>query len=370
MRIFADRLIEKGEREWVQETLQQTVLKHLSDSDSGLFQTHYCYTRLLSDSYMPSELDKIRPVLEQKLKLYEEENNSSGLVFFDECIELISHIERRLAVPGGNTLLVGLSGTGKALLPSFVAWYREMPVFRLRVHKEYTLADFDSDLRKILRGALEQSVCFIIKDSDIIMPVFTERLNVLLAESTIPGLFAGDELASLLQAAKDQARIAGQHLDNEDSIFNYFLEKVKTNLHIIYSTNSATVDMNQTDIIFPSLISLCGIIWVGTWSDSSLTSFTSKVLQQKELQGEENQYEAMLKIHHSAVETSNSLPVTNYVSPRFYFDFVNQFCKIFVNKRQKLNTEQQHLSNGLTKLEETQKKLLRWENNLKLNKNN
>ncbi|KAK8883373.1 Cytoplasmic dynein 1 heavy chain 1 [Tritrichomonas musculus] len=366
LRIFSDRLSEKEERDWVRETLQQTVLKHLSDSDSALFQTQYSYTRLLSDSYMPAELDKIRPILEQKLKLYEEENNSSGLVFFDECIELICKIERRLAVPGGNTLLVGLSGTGKALLPSFVAWYREMPVFRLRVHKEYTLADFDSDLRKILRAALEQNVCFIIKDSDIIMPVFTERLNVLLAESTIPGLFAGDELASLLQATKDQARIAGQPLDNEDSIFSYFLEKVKSNLHIIYSTNSATVDMNQTDIIFPSLISLCGIIWVGTWSDASLTSFTTKVLQQRELQGEDNQYEAMLKIHHSAVETSASLPVTNYVSPRFYFDFVDQFCKIFINKRQKLNTEQQHLSNGLSKLEETQKEVAKMGEQLKV----
>ncbi|OHT04933.1 Dynein heavy chain, cytoplasmic [Tritrichomonas foetus] len=366
LRIFADRLSEIVEREWVQETLQSTVLKHLSDSDSALFQTPYSYTRLLTESYIPSELDKIRPQLELKLKAYEEENNGSGLVFFDECIELITHIERRLAVPGGHTLLVGLSGTGKALLPSFVAWYREMPVFRLRVHKEYTLNDFDSDLRKILKAALEESVCFIIKDTDIILPVFTERLNVLLAESTIPGLFAGDELASLLAATKDAARIAGQLLDTEDSIFNYFLERVKANLHIIYTTNSATVDMNQTDIMFPSLVSLCGIIWVGTWSDSSLTSFTSKVLQTHELTGEENQYEAMLKIHHAAVETSASLPVTNYVSPRFYFDFVNQFCHIFTTKRQKLNTEQQHLSNGLSKLEETQVEVSRMGEQLKI----
>ena len=366
LRIFADRLSEAVEKEWVAETLQSTVLKHLSDSDSALFQTNFSYTRLLTESYAPAELDKIRPELEQRLKQYEEENNGNGLVFFDECIELISHIERQLATPGAHTLLVGLSGTGKALLSSFVAHYREMPVFRLRVHKEYTLADFDSDLRKILRSALDNSICFIIKDTDIILPVFTERLNVLLAESTIPGLFAGDELASLLAATKDAARIAGQLLDNEESIFNYFLERVKVNLHIIYTTNSATVDMNLTDIMFPSLISLCGIIWVGTWSDSSLTSFTSKVLQNNELTGEENQYEAMLKIHHSAVETSASLPVTNYVSPQFYFDFVNQFCSIFTTKRQKLNTEQQHLSNGLTKLEETQAEVSRMGEQLKV----
>lgn len=366
LRVFADRLSEQSEKDWVQETLQQTVLKELSNSDSSLFQTHLDYTRLVNNSYAPAELDKIRPILEQKLKLYEEENNSTGLIFFDECIDVLTQIERRLQIPGGNTLIVGLSGTGKALLTSFISYYCDMPVFRLRVHKEYTLTDFDSDLRKILRAALDKSICFIIKDTDIIMPVFTERLNVLLAESTIPGLFAGDELASLLQAAKDQARIAGQLLDKEEAIFNFFLEKVKVNLHIIYTTNSATVDMNQTDIMFPSLLSLCGIIWIGSWSDISLTSFTSKVLQQHELTGDDNQYEAMLKIHHSAVETSLSLPVTNYVSPRFYFDFVNQFCEIFINKRQKLNTEQQHLSNGLTKLDQTQKEVSRMEEQLKV----
>lgn len=122
--------------------------------------------------------------------------------------------------------------------------------------------------------------------------------------------------------------------------------------------------MNQTDIIFPSLINLCEIILVGTWSDDLLTSFTSKVLHQHELQENQDQFTAMIKIHHSAVETNSLLTITNYVSPRYYFDFVNQFCSIFIAKRQKLNTEQQHLSNGLTKLEETQKEVSKLQSEL------
>ena len=221
MRVFVDRLNENSEKYWAKDTLQQAIISNIPHTDSELRRSNMCYTRFLTNSYMPSDI-KISLGFEEKLKLYSEENDSAGLVFFDECIELITNIERRLSIPGGHTLLVELSGTGKTLLSSFVAWYLEMPVIRLGVHKEYTLQDFDSDLRKILCAALEGKVCFIIKDTDIILPVFTERLNVLLTESTIPGIFAGDGLQSLLQTAKYQAKIAGQVLESEESIIKLF----------------------------------------------------------------------------------------------------------------------------------------------------
>ena len=142
-------------------------------------------------------------------------------------------------------------------------------------------------------------------------------------------------------------------------MFDYFVEKVRANLHVVFSANSAVFDINKTNIMFPSLAAVCNIIWVGTWSDVSLQSFASEVIKERELDPKESIITALVKIHHAAIETSVSLPVTNYVSPRYFYDFVKQFCNTFIEKSKDLNTEQQHLANGLSKLEQTQKDVAR-----------
>jgi hypothetical protein len=109
----------------------------------------------------------------------------------------VPQFERRLGEPSGYLLLVGMNGTGKANVLSFVASLLEMPSFRLKVAKNYSIDDFDADLQKILRACLDSHICFIIRENDLILPVFTERLNVFLAESRIPGLFTGDQLEKL-----------------------------------------------------------------------------------------------------------------------------------------------------------------------------
>lgn len=80
------------------------------------------------------------------------------------------------------------------------------------------------------------------------------------------------------------------------------------------------------------------------------------MIKQAELQVEDSTIEALLKLHHSAVQTSESLPVINYISPQYFFDFVHQFTTICIEKREKLNIDQQHYSNGISKLEETKKR--------------
>ena len=217
----------------------------------------------------------------------------------------------------------------------------------------YGVADFDADLRHILKEALSKQICFHIKESDLISPVFTEKLNVLLAESSIPDLYTGDEYASLISAIKDAVRIDRKRADTDEELMSFFTEKVHSNLHVVFTANSATVDMNERDVFFPSLFATATVLWIGTWSNESLKAFANHIMKENGL--EEMQYtaEAMVEIHRSSCATSQSLPISNYVSPRYFFDFVVQFCDILKEKKQKLQTEQLHLNTGLSKLEET-----------------
>ena len=44
-----------------------------------------------------------------------------------------------------------MSGAGKTTLSRFVAWMNGLTVFQVKVHNKYTAADFDEDLRNVLR---------------------------------------------------------------------------------------------------------------------------------------------------------------------------------------------------------------------------
>jgi len=61
------------------------------------------------------------------------------------------------------------------------------------VHGKYTAADFDEDLRTVLRrsGCRGEKMCFIMDESNVLDTGFLERLNTLLANGEVPGLFEG-----------------------------------------------------------------------------------------------------------------------------------------------------------------------------------
>uniref|UniRef100_A0AC35FF39 Dynein heavy chain AAA module D4 domain-containing protein n=1 Tax=Panagrolaimus sp. PS1159 TaxID=55785 RepID=A0AC35FF39_9BILA len=48
-------------------------------------------------------------------------------------------------------LMIGVSGSGKTTISRFVAWINGISIFQLKVHSEYSEAEFDEDVRHVLR---------------------------------------------------------------------------------------------------------------------------------------------------------------------------------------------------------------------------
>lgn len=63
----------------------------------------------------------------------------------------------------------------------------------LQVHNKYTSEDFDEDLRSVLRrsGCKNEKIAFILDESNVLESGFLERMNTLLANGEVPGLFEG-----------------------------------------------------------------------------------------------------------------------------------------------------------------------------------
>ena len=75
------------------------------------------------------------------------------LVVFDSVLEHIIRIDRVLSQPIGHMLLVGASGVGKPTLSRFVSWMNNLIVFQIKAGRNYSVTDFDEDLRTVMKKA-------------------------------------------------------------------------------------------------------------------------------------------------------------------------------------------------------------------------
>lgn len=72
-----------------------------------------------------------------------------------------------------------------------------LSIFQIKVSNKYTGEDFGEDLRTVLHwaGCRGEKTCFIMDESNVLDSGFLERMNTLLANTEVPGLFEGDEHA-------------------------------------------------------------------------------------------------------------------------------------------------------------------------------
>ena len=95
--------------------------------------------------------EELREYVQARLKVFYEEELDVPLVLFDEVLEHVLRIDRIFKQHQGHLLLIGVSGSGKTTLSRFVAWINGLSIVQVKVHNKYTSADFDDDLRTVLR---------------------------------------------------------------------------------------------------------------------------------------------------------------------------------------------------------------------------
>lgn len=64
-------------------------------------------------------------------------------------------------------------------------------------------------------------------ESNMLDTGFLERLNTLLANGEVPGLFEGDEFTALMSQIKEGAQRQGLMLDSADELYRWFTAQVR-----------------------------------------------------------------------------------------------------------------------------------------------
>jgi len=386
LRLFSDRLIADDERQWTEETVNRIALEHFPNIDEhAALQRPILFSNWLSRNYVPVERDQLREHVKQRLRTFCEEELDVPLILFNDVLEHVLRIDRVFRQPQGHLILIGVSGSGKTTLSRFVAWMNGLSVFQIKVHGRYSAEDFDEDLRNVLRrcGCKGEKICFIMDESNVLDSGFLERMNTLLANGEVPGLFEGDEYATLMTACKEGAQRQGLLLDSQEELYKWFTQQIVSNLHVVFTMNPPSDGLSSKAATSPALFNRCVLNWFGDWSDQALYQVAFELTQSADVDKsnysapdslpiEFDQLEmplthrdavvnAMVHVHHSLRSFNDRLKKqqnkTTFLTPRQFLDFVAQFVKLFNEKRDDLEEQQRHLNVGLDKLRETVEKV-------------
>lgn len=382
LRLFGDRLVDPAERQWTSDMVKQIALENFptADLDTAL-QGPILFSNWLSKHYVSVEQEQLRDFVKARLRTFCEEEVDVPLVLFNDVLEHALRIDRVFRQPQGHLILIGTSGSGKTTLSRFVAWMNGLKIFQIKVHGRYSGDDFDEDLRGVLRacGTRGEKICFIMDESNVLDSGFLERMNTLLANGEVPGLFEGDEYSALMTACKEGAQRQGLLLDSQEELYKWFTQQIVRNLHVVFTMNPPQEGLSSKAATSPALFNRCVLNWMGDWSDQALFQVGYELTQSVDLDKanftapdsipvaysglalpanhRDTIVNAMVFIHYSVHKINELLEkqqgIKTYLTPRHYLDFVAQFVRLFHEKREDLEDQQRHLNVGLEKLRDT-----------------
>ncbi|XP_072798825.1 dynein axonemal heavy chain 3 isoform X1 [Vicugna pacos] len=379
-RVFYDRLIDHEDRQvffnMVKETTSscfrqsvEKVLIHLSPT--GKIVDDNIRSLFFGDFFKPESEPKIYDEITDLKQLtlvmeyyLEEFNNISkapmSLVMFRFAIEHISRICRVLKQDKGHLLLVGIGGSGRQSASKLSTFMNSYELYQIEITKNYSGHDWREDLKKLMLqvGVATKSTVFLFADNQIKDESFIEDINMLLNTGDVPNIFPADEKADLVEKMQMAARTEGEKIEITPlSMYNFFIERVKKNLHIVLAMSPIGDAFRNRLRMFPSLINCCTIDWFQSWPTDALEMVANKFLEDVELEDSiRMEVISMCKYFQESVKTLSldyyhTLRRHNYVTPTSYLELILTFKTLLNRKRQEVDVMRNRYLTGLQKLE-------------------
>ena len=292
-------------------------------------------------SYKPiEEMEELKEQLEMKLAEYNETVSTMDLVLFNQAMEHITRIGRILFQPNGHALLVGVGGSGKQSLSKLTAFILNQDVFKIVVASNYGLADLRTDIQTLFMksGVSGMEMLFLLTDSQIVDEKFLVYINDILSAGYIPELFAVDELDGIYGKLRGEAKGLGI-ADTQDALHNFFINKVKRNLHMGLCFSPVGDSFRFRARQFPALINSTSIDWFHAWPRDALIGVANRFLAKIEFPTDEIRQsiaEHMAFVHLSIDDANQEFKAKerryNYTTPTSFLELINFYEKLLGQK--------------------------------------
>ena len=311
--------------------------------------------------------EHIKKITNEKLAVYNEKNPAKkmALVIFDDALSHLLRITRTINAPSGSAMLVGVGGSGKTSLTRLAASICKHNMFQISLTKSYGLQSLFDDIKVLydLAGPKGESVCFLMTDAEVKAESFLEAINSMLATGEIPGLLGKEDKDLIpVQCKGIYMKEVGQKGEDPPPsvLWQYFLNRVKDNLHMVLAFSPVNVKFRERAQKFPTVFSGCAIDWFLPWPEEALISVSQKFVSDFNIDTTEKTKEQLTihmgKVHkmvdNVCAEYFQQMRRHVYVTPKSYLSFISAYAELYTVKYKAIDKEEENINRGLFKLAE------------------
>eukprot|EP00163_Fabomonas_tropica_P016273 TRINITY_DN2925_c0_g1_i1.p1 TRINITY_DN2925_c0_g1~~TRINITY_DN2925_c0_g1_i1.p1 ORF type:complete len:4072 (-),score=1488.94 TRINITY_DN2925_c0_g1_i1:296-12511(-) len=303
----------------------------------------------------------LQKILQECLNEYNEEHVQMNLLLFEDAVKHVARISRIIESPAGHALLVGVGGSGKQSLSRLAAYAAGFSVFQITISSNYGMNDLKEDLKSMFMraGLKNESLMFLLTESQVTQEKFLVYINDLLSSADIPGLLNIEDIDNIVNSIRIQVKQAGLD-DTRDNCIEFFRERVRANLHVVLCFSPVGENFRSRMRRFPALVNCTVIDWFQPWPESALLGVARKFLQEVDLGSDEARtgIENFMPFSFGVVnEVSEKYRVQerryNYTTPKSYLELINLYKLMLDKKRTYLHDAIERLETGLDKLHKT-----------------
>eukprot|EP00937_MAST-01D_sp_MAST-1D-sp2_P001625 g1625.t1 len=367
-RVFCDRLMNETEMATYNEMINAAAKAQFEADDlAKTFEEPMIFTKFAmqvdgQDAYVDvPTMDKLNQVLTDKLHEHNESNPIMDLVLFAQAMEHVTRICRIISNPSGNAMLIGVGGSGKQSLTKLSAFICDMEVKQLNVTANFKVDDLKEYLMDLykLAGIKNIPLVFIFTDSQIVNEKFLVYINNILASGWVPDLFPKDEMETIYSGVRNEAK-ANNVPDTPENLLEFFIERVKANLHIVLCFSPVGEIFRVRARRFPGLINCTAIDRFHPWPRDALVKVGRRFLEDVDVGSKEKsdklaEHMAMvhLSVSSASVDFRRVARRHNHVTPKSFLELISFFKTLLAEKRDEVHHAIDRLDVGLSTIRHT-----------------
>lgn len=321
-----------------------------------------------------ASVDAMSARLHEALREYNDTNPIMDLVLFEDAMCHICRICRIVSSDGGHALLVGVGGSGKQSLSRLSSFILSYTLKSIMISSTYSMNDLKTDLQDMYNrsGVKDEGVLFLFTEGQITDERFLVYINDLLSSGEIPDLYATEDKDGIVNNIRPAVKGAGI-LDNRDNCWNFFIARVRRNLHMSICFSPVGESFRNRARKFPALVNCTVIDWFQPWPEEALLSVARKFTSELEMESDEirdsvvNFMPYSFRVVNQASERILEIEKRYvYTTPKSFLELIKLFKVMFLKKRTELEKNKDNYELGVIKLKETGEVVSKLEEDLKI----
>ncbi|KAG5312033.1 DYH7 protein, partial [Pseudoatta argentina] len=382
LRVFSDRMLDDGDKEWLFLKIRDAVKSNFKDSFEIAFDhlpkfenqiTKDSFNDLMFGNFMDIEKEcKCRryeeitsmEILKNKVLSYLDKYNASfkrkiDVVVCRYMLESLIKVSRILNTPGGSVLMISTVGSGRKSTIALAAFMQQQILFETTIESYYDMDAWKNELKKILRecGTLRKDITYFMNEKQI-KDAFLSDISCLLSTGELPDLFSIEDRQNIIEMTRLHAQDGDRNVElSACSVMSYFVNQCKNRLHFVLCFSPTSATFRTYLCSHPNLAKHCTVNCYQVWPNDALLEIAVKHMRDVNVREEVKADAARIcvQFHNSAKEMSlkyhEMFSRTIHVTSSAFLHMLKLYKQLTSKKQEKIIATRNRYIAGLEKLE-------------------